>query len=430
MDAVGPLSDDGLVRLLNHAGEREEHDFFSPYAADLTPQRLREFYRTMTLTRAFDMEATSLQRQGELGLWVQSWGQEAAQVGSGAVVRGDDYVFPSYREHAVALQRGVDLPQMLTIFRGLKHGAWNPADHNFHLYTLVIGAHTLHATGYAMGLDKDGLVASGDPELDHHGEERAGEVGPDQIEGGADALIAILGHLVERLAERDEAAPDELLDRGRDEIDAVLEVVRDGADGDLGALGDPTGGGAGIAVLGQAVDGGVEERPAGGGPPLRLGTTPRRRRGWVAHGDPFPQTAASVETSQVEPDRVRVTTTRLWSSCGSLSSLLRPAAAVTAPITVARKAPFSSASIPAIVVPPGLATWSFSTPGCSPVAWHMAAAPLTVCTASCIATPRGSPARTPPSARASIIMKTYAGPLPLRPVTAEVGGRLGRENRE
>ena len=166
MDAVGPLSDDGLVRLLNHAGEREEHDFFSPYAADLTPQRLREFYRTMTLTRAFDMEATSLQRQGELGLWVQSWGQEAAQVGSGAVVRGDDYVFPSYREHAVALQRGVDLPQMLTIFRGLKHGAWNPADHNFHLYTLVIGAHTLHATGYAMGLDKDGLVASGDPARD------------------------------------------------------------------------------------------------------------------------------------------------------------------------------------------------------------------------------------------------------------------------
>ena len=166
MDAVGPLSDDGLVRLLDHTGARAEHEFFSPYAADLTPQKLREFYRTMTLTRAFDMEATSLQRQGELGLWVQSWGQEAAQVGSGAVLRGEDYAFPSYREHAVALQRGVDLPQMLSIFRGLKHGAWNPADHNFHLYTLVIGAHTLHATGYAMGLDKDGLVASGDPARD------------------------------------------------------------------------------------------------------------------------------------------------------------------------------------------------------------------------------------------------------------------------
>ena len=166
MDAVGPLSDDGLVGLLTHTGERKEHDFFSPYAADLTPEDLRGFYRAMSLTRAFDHEAESLQRQGELGLWVQSLGQEGAQVGSGAVLRGADYAFPSYREHAVAFQRGVDLPQMLTIFRGLKHGAWDPADHNFHLYTLVIGAHTLHATGYAMGLDKDGLVASGNPAND------------------------------------------------------------------------------------------------------------------------------------------------------------------------------------------------------------------------------------------------------------------------
>jgi len=166
MDAVGPLSDDGLVALLTHTGERKEHDFFSQYASDLTPADLRGFYRAMSLTRAFDKEAESLQRQGELGLWVQSLGQEGAQVGSGAVLRGADYAFPSYREHAVAFQRGVDLPQMLTIFRGLKHGAWNPADHNFHLYTLVIGAHTLHATGYAMGLDKDGLVASGNPAND------------------------------------------------------------------------------------------------------------------------------------------------------------------------------------------------------------------------------------------------------------------------
>ena len=166
MDAVGPLSDDGLVRLLTHEGERVEHDFFSSYAADLTADDLRGFYRAMHLTRAFDNEATSLQRQGELGLWVQSLGQEGAQIGSGAALREPDYVFPSYREHGVAFQRGVDLPQMLKIFRGLQHGAWEPADHNFHLYTLVIGAHALHATGYAMGMDKDGVVASGDPEKD------------------------------------------------------------------------------------------------------------------------------------------------------------------------------------------------------------------------------------------------------------------------
>src|SRR5262249_57286820 len=43
-------------------------------------------------------------------------------------------------------------------FRGARHGGWDPADHNFHLYTIVIGAQTLHATGYAMGIQRDGAV--------------------------------------------------------------------------------------------------------------------------------------------------------------------------------------------------------------------------------------------------------------------------------
>lgn len=166
MTSGGPLSSEGLVQLLDHTGARVKDPQFESYLEDLTVDQLRSMWRDMVLVRAFDTEATSLQRQGELGLWVPSLGQEAAQIGSGYVLRGDDYVFPSYREHGVALTRGVDLPQILTIFRGLRHGAWDPREHNFHLYTLVIGAHTLHATGYAMALDRDGLTGSGDPAKD------------------------------------------------------------------------------------------------------------------------------------------------------------------------------------------------------------------------------------------------------------------------
>jgi len=166
VDATGPLSSDGLVQLLTPEGDAVEDSTYSPYAAHLTPDDLRAFWRDMTVVRAFDKEATSLQRQGELGLWVQSWGQEAAQIGSGHALRGPDFVFPSYREHGVALTRDVDLVEVLRIFRGLQHGAWTPQDHGFHLYTLVIGAHALHATGYAMAMDFDGLVASGNPERD------------------------------------------------------------------------------------------------------------------------------------------------------------------------------------------------------------------------------------------------------------------------
>jgi len=141
-------------------------DFFGQYADHLTADDLRGFWRDMMVTRAFDTEATSLQRQGELGLWVPSLGQEAAQIGSGRAVREPDYVFPSYREHGVALVRGVDMPSILRVFRGLEHSSWDPAAHSFHIYTLVIGAHTLHAVGYAQAMDWDGLVGSGDASKD------------------------------------------------------------------------------------------------------------------------------------------------------------------------------------------------------------------------------------------------------------------------
>lgn len=41
-----------------------------------------------------------------------------------------------------------------------------PQRKNFHLYTIIIGAQTLHATGYAMGVQRDGAVGTGDPERD------------------------------------------------------------------------------------------------------------------------------------------------------------------------------------------------------------------------------------------------------------------------
>src|SRR5262249_44839912 len=97
-----------------------------------------------------------LQRQGELGLWPSLLGQEAAQVGSVRALRGDDHAFPSYREHAVALCRGLDPLALLRLFRGVDNGSWDPQEHHFHLYTLVVGSQTLHATGYAMGLVKNG----------------------------------------------------------------------------------------------------------------------------------------------------------------------------------------------------------------------------------------------------------------------------------
>ncbi|MFF8834073.1 pyruvate dehydrogenase (acetyl-transferring) E1 component subunit alpha [Streptomyces sp. NPDC015130] len=142
-----------LVQLLTPEGERVQHP---DYDIDLSAEELRGLYRDMVLSRRFDAEATALQRQGELGLWASLLGQEAAQIGSGRALRDDDYVFPTYREHAVAWCRGVDPTNLLGMFRGVNNGGWDPSTNNFHLYTIVLGSQTLHATGYAMGVSKDG----------------------------------------------------------------------------------------------------------------------------------------------------------------------------------------------------------------------------------------------------------------------------------
>lgn len=158
------------VQMIGRDGAWAPSTAAEPYlerAQKVPTEQLVEFLTAMVRTRAFDVEAANLQRQGHLALWVPSYGQEAAQVGSGAAARPQDAVFPAYREHAVAMLRGIDPVDIVRLLRGVTHGGWNPADHgDFRLYCLVIGSHTLHATGYAMGLQFDGATGTGDPERD------------------------------------------------------------------------------------------------------------------------------------------------------------------------------------------------------------------------------------------------------------------------
>jgi 2-oxoisovalerate dehydrogenase E1 component alpha subunit len=154
-----PSTEVEFVQLLTPEGERIEHP---DYSFDLDDEAIRGFYRDMVLVRRIDTEATALQRQGELGIWASLLGQEAAQIGSGRALNKRDMVFPTYREHGVAWCQGVNPLNLLGLFRGVDQGAWDPRENNFHLYTIVIGAQTLHATGYAMGQQRDGVI--GDPE--------------------------------------------------------------------------------------------------------------------------------------------------------------------------------------------------------------------------------------------------------------------------
>jgi Pyruvate/2-oxoglutarate dehydrogenase complex, dehydrogenase (E1) component, eukaryotic type, alpha subunit len=161
---------DATVRLVAQDGQlvhTDRNEMYHQAIAHLTEAELLEFYRVMAVVRRFDVEAGNLQRQGQMALWVPSIGQEAAQVGSGFATRSQDHIFPAYREHSVAYLKGLDLVDIIRMLRGVTNGGWDPKKtNNFHLYTLVIGSHTLHATGYAMGIGFDGACGSGDLDTD------------------------------------------------------------------------------------------------------------------------------------------------------------------------------------------------------------------------------------------------------------------------
>jgi len=148
-DAVRVVAADDPVR-----------DLFSP-AGELTGEAqarlgldgaaLRQLYRNMVLIRRADQEALNLQRQGELGLWGQYLGQEAIHVGAVTALRTEDWIFPSYREFGMAMIRGVDPAEMLTLFRGLSHGPWDPRKFHFAPLAIPVATQVPHAVGFAMG---------------------------------------------------------------------------------------------------------------------------------------------------------------------------------------------------------------------------------------------------------------------------------------
>lgn len=111
----------------------------------------RSMLRHMLVARGVDEEACQLQKQGALDLWPSCQGQEAAQVGSALAVGPDPTVFPSYREHAVALMRDVAADELFAQWAGRTFCGWDPRRSRFFPYTMVLAAQTLHAVGYSIG---------------------------------------------------------------------------------------------------------------------------------------------------------------------------------------------------------------------------------------------------------------------------------------
>ena len=111
---------------------------------------IRRLYELMVLTRTFDQRAVALQREGRLGTYPPSLGQEAAQVGSAFALQPDDRLFPSFREMGVQLTLGYPIHQIFQYWAGDERGQQAPATLNIFPVCVSVGSHIPHAVGAAM----------------------------------------------------------------------------------------------------------------------------------------------------------------------------------------------------------------------------------------------------------------------------------------
>jgi pyruvate dehydrogenase E1 component alpha subunit len=114
-------------------------------------QELLELYRSMVLLRTYDERSLVYHRQGRIGTYAIFWNHEAMQAGSVHALADEDWIFPSYRESAIGLLRGMPASTILHWWRGHPAGWWNPADYNVASICVPIATHVPHAAGLAWG---------------------------------------------------------------------------------------------------------------------------------------------------------------------------------------------------------------------------------------------------------------------------------------
>jgi pyruvate dehydrogenase E1 component alpha subunit len=130
---------------------------------DLDDESMVGIYRAMRLARRFDQRAVSLQRQGRMGTYPPMSGQEGAQIGSAYALDEDDWIFPSYREHGVAMVRGVSLDRTLLYWMGHEAGNAIPEGKNVFTVAVPIATQIPHAVGAAWASRRSRWAAGASP---------------------------------------------------------------------------------------------------------------------------------------------------------------------------------------------------------------------------------------------------------------------------
>lgn len=121
---------------------------------DLEDKDLQELMRRMVYTRILDQRCISLNRQGRLGFYAPTAGQEASQVASHFALQKEDFILPGYRDVPQLIWHGLPLFQAFLWSRGHYLGGRIPEGVNVLPPQIIIGAQYVQAAGVALGMKK------------------------------------------------------------------------------------------------------------------------------------------------------------------------------------------------------------------------------------------------------------------------------------
>lgn len=144
-----------MFQILNEDGEVVNEEWMPDFSDD----DLKELMRRMVYTRMLDQRSIALNRQGRLGFYAPTAGQEASQLGSHFALEEDDYLLPAYRDVPQLIWHGLPLYQAFLFSRGHFHGNQFPEGVNGLSPQIIIGAQITQAAGVGLGLKKRGKKA-------------------------------------------------------------------------------------------------------------------------------------------------------------------------------------------------------------------------------------------------------------------------------
>ncbi|WP_453997245.1 pyruvate dehydrogenase (acetyl-transferring) E1 component subunit alpha [Bacillus nitroreducens] len=141
-----------MFQILNEEGEVVN----KAAVPDLSDDQLKELMRRMVYTRILDQRSISLNRQGRLGFYAPTAGQEASQLASQFALEKEDFILPGYRDVPQIVWHGLPLYQAFLFSRGHFHGNQMPEGVNVLSPQIIIGAQYIQCAGVALGMKKRG----------------------------------------------------------------------------------------------------------------------------------------------------------------------------------------------------------------------------------------------------------------------------------